>query len=110
MKRRRGSAVLEGALVMTAFVILMVGAIDFQPSRLYLQLHLLRRHQAARYASTNGGASGHAASITNIKTNVQNNLVGLNSAWLTVTVTWSPDNKSRPPVGRWWCPIASTRC
>jgi Flp pilus assembly protein TadG len=92
MNRRRGSTMLEGALVMTTFVILLVGAMDFGRLGFAYSSVTYAAHQAARFAATNGSSSGHAASVATIQSNADNNLIGLNAANLTVSVTWTPNN------------------
>ena len=92
MKRRRGSTMLEGALVMTTFVILLVGAMDFGRLGFAYSSVTYAAHQAARFAATNGSSSGHAASVATIQANADNNLIGLNAHNLTVSVTWTPNN------------------
>src|ERR1700733_2532396 len=92
MKHRRGSTMLEGALVMTTFVILLIGSMDFGRLGFTYNSVTYAAHQAARFASTNGSASGHAATVANIQTNADNNLIGLSATGLTVAVTWTPNN------------------
>jgi Flp pilus assembly protein TadG len=83
---------LEGALVMTTFVILLVGSMDFGRLGFAYSSVTYAAHQAARFAATNGSASGHAASVATIQANADSNLLGLNAAQLTVSVTWTPNN------------------
>ena len=90
--RRRGSTMLEGALVMTTFVILLIGCMDFGRLGFAYSSVTFAAHQAARYAATNGSASGHAATVAAVQANVNSNLVGLNAAALNVAVTWTPNN------------------
>jgi len=92
MSGRRGSTMLEGALVMTTFVILLIGAMDFGRLGFAYSSITFAAHQAARYASTNGGSSGHAATLATVQSNVNSNLLGLNAANLSVSATWTPDN------------------
>jgi Flp pilus assembly protein TadG len=92
MRGRRGSTMLEGALVMTTFVILLVGSMDFGRLGFAYSSVTYAAHQAARFAATNGSASGHAASVATIQTNADSNLLGLNASQLTVSVTWTPNN------------------
>jgi Flp pilus assembly protein TadG len=93
MKRgRRGSTMLEGAFVMTTFVILLVGSMDFGRLGFTYNSVTYAAHQAARFASTNGSASGHAATVATIQANADNNLIGLSATGLTVAVTWTPNN------------------
>jgi Flp pilus assembly protein TadG len=83
---------LEGALVMTTFVILLVGSMDFGRLGFAYNSVTYAAHQAARFAATNGSASGHAASVATIQANADSNLLGLNASKLTVSVTWTPNN------------------
>jgi Flp pilus assembly protein TadG len=92
MKRKRGSTMLEGALMMTTFIILLVGAMDFGRLGLAYNSITYAAHQGARFASTSGSSSGHVATAAAIQSNVDNNLVGLNATGLTVSVTWTPNN------------------
>lgn len=92
MRRRRGSTMLEGALVMTTFVILLVGVMDFGRLGFTYNSVTYAAHQAARFAATNGSASGHPASVATIQSNAEGNLVGMSAKSLTVSVTWTPNN------------------
>jgi len=92
MNRRRGSTMLEGALVMTTFVILLVGAMDFGRLGFAYNSVTYAAHQAARFAATSGSSSGHAATAAAIQANADGNLVGLSATGLTVSVTWTPNN------------------
>jgi Flp pilus assembly protein TadG len=83
---------LEGALVMTTFVILLIGAMDFGRLGFAYNSVTFAAHQAARFAATNGSSSGHAATVATIRANADGNLVGLNASNLTVSVTWTPNN------------------
>lgn len=92
MRGRRGSTMLEGALVMTTFVILLVGSMDFGRLGFAYSSVTYAAHQAARFAATSGSASGHTASVANIQANADSNLLGLDATKLTVSVTWTPNN------------------
>lgn len=92
MRRQRGSTMLESALVMTTFVVLVIGSMDFGRLGFAYNSVTYAAHQAARFAATNGSASGHAATVATIQANADNNLIGLNAAGLTVGVTWTPNN------------------
>jgi Flp pilus assembly protein TadG len=83
---------LEGALVMTTFVILLVGSMDFGRLGFAYSSVTYAAHQAARFAATNGSASGHAASVATIQANADSNVLGLDASKLTVSVTWTPNN------------------
>ena len=90
--RRRGSTMVEGALVLTSFVFLLLGVMDFGRLGFAYNSVTYAAHHAARLAATNGSASGHAATLATIQTNVQNNVVALDTTCLTVGVTWTPNN------------------
>jgi Flp pilus assembly protein TadG len=92
MNNRRGSTMLEGALVMTTFVILLIGSMDFGRLGFTYTSVTYAAHQAARFAATSGSASGHAATVATIQANADNNLIGLSATGLTVAVTWIPNN------------------
>jgi Flp pilus assembly protein TadG len=83
---------LEGALAMTTFVILLVGSMDFGRLGFAYSSVTYAAHQAARFAATNGSASGHAASVATIQANADSNLLGLDASKLTISVTWTPNN------------------
>ena len=77
---------------MTTFVVVLVGVMDFGRLGFAYNSVTYAAHQAARFASTNGSASGHAASVAAIQANADSNLLGLDSAKLTVSVAWTPNN------------------
>jgi Flp pilus assembly protein TadG len=83
---------LEGALVMTTFVVLLVGSMDFGRLGFAYNSVTYAAHQAARFAATSGSASGHAASVATIQANADSNLLGLDASKLTISVTWTPNN------------------
>ena len=92
MRGRRGSTMLEGALVMTTFVVVLVGSMDFGRLGFAYNSVTYAAHQAARFAATSGSASGHAASVAAIQANADSNLLGLDASRLTISVTWTPNN------------------
>jgi Flp pilus assembly protein TadG len=83
---------VEAALVTTAFIFLLVGIMDFGRLGFACNSVTYAAHHAARFAATNGSASGHPATAAGIKSDVLSNIVALNSASLTVNVTWTPNN------------------
>jgi Flp pilus assembly protein TadG len=90
--RRRGSTMVEAALVTTTFIILLVGVMDFGRLGFAYNSVTYAAHHAARFAATNGSASGHAATSATILSNVESNIVALDTTALTVTTTWTPNN------------------
>lgn len=89
---RRGSTMVEGALVMTTYIYLMVGIMDFGRMGFAWNSITYAAHQAARFAATNGSASGHPASAAAIQANADSNIAGLSANSLNVSVTWTPNN------------------
>jgi Flp pilus assembly protein TadG len=83
---------VEAALVTTTFLVLLVGITDFGRLGFAYNSVTYAAHRAARFASTNGSASGHPASIATIQSNAQGDMVALDPGSLTVNVTWNPNN------------------
>ena len=90
--KRRGSTMLEPALVTSLFLILMVGITDFGRMGFAYNSIAFAAHRAARWASTRGSSSGHAAAVADIQAEAQANLTALDKTQLTVAVTWTPNN------------------
>ena len=95
--RRRGSTMVESALVTTTFIFLLVAIMDFGRLGFTYNSLTYAAHRAARFAATNGSTSAQPATQPTIQSNVQSNLVALDtsSKSLTVTVTW-PSNNNNP--------------
>ena len=91
MNKRRGSTLVESALVTTAFLFLLVGIMDFGRLGFAYNSVTYAAHRAARFAAINGSGSGHPASISDIQANAQGNVVALSGS-LATSVTWTPDN------------------
>jgi Flp pilus assembly protein TadG len=83
---------VEGALVTTTFIFLVVGITDFGRLGFAYNSVTYAAHRAARFAATRGSGSGHAASVADIQANAQGNIVALDPGSLAVNVTWTPDN------------------
>ena len=92
MRGRRGSTLVEAALVTTTFIVLLVGIMDFGRLGFAYNSVTYAAHHAARFAATNGSASGHAATSATILSNVESNVTMLDTTQLTVTTTWTPNN------------------
>jgi Flp pilus assembly protein TadG len=93
MKRRRGSTMVESALALTTFALLTGGIMELGFAGLAANSVTFAAQRAARYASLRGSSSGHAATVSDIQAVAQQYAAPLSSGMLTVTVTWSPDNK-----------------
>ena len=89
---QRGNTLLESALVIQVFVLLVFGAIEF--GRLIYTYNFIAyaAREGTRYASVRGNDSGHPASASAVSTYVKGEAIALKSANITVTTTWSPDN------------------
>jgi len=94
MRRRRsqGSTMVEGALALTSFALLVAGIMELGFIGLTANTVTFAAQRAARYAAVRGSTSGHAASRDDVKSIAQQYAAPLSSGGLTVTVTWTPDN------------------
>ena len=95
MKRRpaeNGSALIEGALTFTIFIMLVFGIMDL--CRLmwwYNGLPYLAR-EGTRFAAVRGSTSSSPAAATDVTTAVTAKAIGYQSSNLSVSTTWIPDN------------------
>ena len=92
-QRQRGNAMVESALGMTVFLMLFFGIIDFSRAIWNYNTLSYATRVGVRYAIIHGSASGSAATSDDISSVVQTRGVGLDSRNLTVTTTWTPNNK-----------------
>jgi len=83
---------VESALVTTVFLILLMGIADFGRMGFAYNSIAFAAHRAARWASTRGSSSGHAAALADVQAEAQANLTALDNTQLTVGVTWTPNN------------------
>lgn len=87
----RGSSLLEGALCLTAFLMIVFGTIDFGRMIFAYNFVAYGAREGTRYAAVHG--------ITNpvdgpaVTTFVSNEAVALDPNLLTVNTTWAPDHK-----------------
>jgi len=89
---RRGSTLVECALVTTVFILLLVGITEFGRLGFACNSITFAAHRAARFAATRGSSSGHAASVSDIQNAALSYVAALDTSALTVGVTWTPDN------------------
>ena len=94
MKRRsqRGIALVEGALALLVFLILVDGIMELGLIGGISNSVSFAAQRAARYASTRGSTSGHAATASDIQGVAQEYAIPFNTSALSVNVSWSPDN------------------
>lgn len=90
--RRRGGALLEGALCINVFLLIVFGAIEFSRVVYAYNVVAYAARDASRYASVRGSSSPSPATAAAISAFVSSQAVMLPSGSLTVTTTWSPSN------------------
>lgn len=90
-KKRKGQAVVEFALVLPVFILLLLGAVEF--GRAYLDLHLLTNaaREGARVGSLPG--SNELDVQSSVNTFLQN--ADLSGSWSTSVVVKDPDGTTR---------------
>ena len=89
---RRGGAMVESALVFLVFSVLMAGILELGVVGFAANSVAFAAHRAARFASLRGSTSGHAASVDDIRAAARTAAAPLNSANVTVNVSWNPNN------------------
>jgi Flp pilus assembly protein TadG len=89
---RRGSTMVESALVGTLFLLLLVSIMEFGRLGYAYNSVSFAAHRAARFAAVRGSTSGHPASAADVNAEAQSLMVALDNANLSVTTTWTPDN------------------
>jgi Flp pilus assembly protein TadG len=91
---RPGQAMAEFALVLTPCLALFFGIIDFAMALYCYDFVCYGAQQAARYATVHGSTAPTVVSSTDVHNYVNNLVAGvLNTSSMTVTTTWSPNNK-----------------
>jgi Flp pilus assembly protein TadG len=94
IKNQNGSSAVQFAFVAPILILLSLGIIDM--GRVGFSASTVRNAaiEAARYASMHGAASTTPATEDVIVALAKDKAVGIPADDLTVTVTWTPDNKS----------------
>ena len=88
----KGAAMMEIALVLPLFFLLIFGCVQFAMVFFVYSNTVYATQTAVRYACTHGTVSGNAATNT-ILTNIISPLIwGAQANSITVTTAWSPDN------------------
>ena len=90
-RRRRGSTLVESTFALASFALLLAGIMELGLVGLAANSVAFAAQRAARYASVRGSASGHAASVSDVRGIAQQCAAPLPSRSLDVSVTWSPD-------------------
>ena len=92
-RRQRGSTLVESALCLMAFMLVLFGIMEFSFAVYAYNFVADAARDGARWASVRGSASSAPATATTVSDFVKSRVVGMNRANLRVTSTWTPDNK-----------------
>src|SRR5271165_5022361 len=91
-KAEQGSALVEGAFVLTLMLLLIFGMIQFSYVVFGYNAIVYAARAGTRYAAVHGSSSLSPCSATTVQTQVLNQLPGVPASAVTVTTTWTPDN------------------
>lgn len=89
----RGSALVEGAFVITIVLLVVFGMIQFSYVVFGYNAVVYSARAGTRYAAVHGSSSPAPCSAATVQTQVLNQLPGVPASAVTVTTTWTPDNK-----------------
>lgn len=89
----QGSALVEGAFVLTIVLLLVFGMIQFSYVVFGYNAVVYSARAGTRYAAVHGSSSPSPCSAATVRTQVLNQLPGVPASAVTVTTTWTPDNK-----------------
>jgi Flp pilus assembly protein TadG len=107
----RGSALVEGAFFLTIVLLMIFGMIQFSYVVFGYNAVVYSARAGTRYAAVHGSSSPSPCSAATVQTQVLNQLPGVPASAVTVTTTWSPDNKPgstvRVTVSANFSPMAS---
>ena len=93
-RAHRGQAMAEFALVLTPCLALFFGIINFALALYCYDFVCYSAQQAVRYATVHGSTATTIATSSSMTTYVEGLVVGvLSTNAMTVTTTWSPNNK-----------------
>ena len=84
---------VEGALCLTVFLMMLFGILDFGRAVYGYNLVSAAAREGARYAMVRGATSGRTASAATVATYVRTWAIGIPTSDLTVNTTWSPDSQ-----------------
>ncbi len=93
LKARRGSAMVEQALVFLVLMLVVFGVIEFGGLVFVHNTISAASREGVRYAIVHGANSASPATSSSVSTHVKNWSPGLDPSALTVTTTWSPNKK-----------------
>jgi len=95
-KRRRsqaGNTMVETALVITCYLMIVFGIIEFSQATFAWNFVSYAARNATRYASVHGATSQTIATAQSVTNVVLAQAVALNNSNLTVSTTWTPNNQ-----------------
>ena len=90
---KRGNALLESALVLWPFLLIVFGLIQIGYVIWSNSTLAYAVDASVRYASLNGARSSTPATVDQIAQAVRDNATGLETNQITVNVTWDPSNR-----------------
>ncbi len=93
LRNRRGNALLESALVLWPFMLIIFGIIQISFVIWSNSTLAYAVDASVRYATLNGARSSTPATADNIKQVLRDNALGLDTTILTANVTWTPNNR-----------------
>jgi Flp pilus assembly protein TadG len=93
LRAQRGNALLESALVLWPFMLLVLGIVQISFAIWANGTLVYSVDTAVRYASLNGARSSAPASVDDIKQVLRDNATALETSKLTIEVTWNPNNR-----------------
>jgi Flp pilus assembly protein TadG len=91
LRNERGSQLVEFAIAGLLFLTLLFGIMEFGRAVWIYGTAAHAAKEGARWAIVRGAESGRAATATDVESYVRSRATGMTS--VTVTTTWSPDNK-----------------
>jgi Flp pilus assembly protein TadG len=92
-RRNSGQATTEFAIVGAVFLILLLGMIEFSAAMYAYDFVSYAASQTARYAMVRGSTSTSPATLSQLQTYAQSLASGLNTANLSTTAAWTPNNQ-----------------
>jgi Flp pilus assembly protein TadG len=92
-RHKRGQALVEFSLIAAPALMLIFALMNCALAVFDYNFVSFAAREATRYAAVRGSSSGSAASTTDIRNFVVAQAIGLDTSKITVSTTWSPDNK-----------------
>src|SRR5690242_13337603 len=90
-RSERGSTMVEGALCLMVFLMMIFGIMDFGRAVFAYNSISWAAREGARYAMVRGSSSGHQVTATDVKNYVLSRTVGMVSSDIGVNTSWKPD-------------------